>query len=53
MLMSVRVVLVKMEGLAVIKSMDITVAANRDSMEVAARSVKGPRYCECLFMGIY
>ena len=38
--MSVPVVPVRMEDRAVIKSMDITAAANQDSMEVAARSVK-------------
>ena len=40
---------VRMEDHAVIKSMAITVAANRDSMEVAVRSVKEPRFCECFF----
>ena len=53
MLMSVPVVPVRMEDRAVIKLMDITVAVNQDFMEATARSVKGPRFCECLFMGIY
>ena len=43
---------VKMEDRAVIKSMDITVVANQDSMEAVARSVK-TSFCECLFIGIY
>ena len=44
---------VKMEALAVIKSMDLTVAVNRDSMEAAARSVKMPRFVSvCLWASI-
>ena len=46
--MSVPVVPVRMEDRAVIKSMDIFVAANRDLMEVTARSVKNA-FCECFF----
>ena len=38
--MSVPVIPVRMEDHAVIKSMDITVAVNRDSMEADARLVK-------------
>ena len=47
--MSVPVVPVRMEDRAVIKSMDIFVAANRDSVEVAVRSVKIPRFASFCF----
>ena len=49
MLMSVPVVPVGMEDHAVIKLMDTTVPANRDSMEVAVRSVKIPRFASFCF----
>ena len=49
MLMSVPVVPARMEDRGVIKSMDITVAVNRDSMEFAARSVKMPRFVSVCF----
>ena len=50
--MSVPVVPVQMEDRAMIKSMDIFVAANRDLMEVTVRSVKTRVLCFFFFFGI-
>ena len=47
------VILVEMADRAVIKSMDITVAASQDFMEATARSVKIPRFASvCLWASI-